>query len=160
MKTAEHSGITLGDRTRDSFTQQTFEHIALANGCQLVDDAGDITLNSPNCVQTFQVVGDLAKKYGPAGNQDVDSTRAAYFAGKAAMTVWSSYILDELAGLRNDALPTCKECRSDKQFLAKNTGIVSALSGPMGRARHSMARSPRSLSPTAPRLRRRTSCST
>ena len=25
----------------DAFTQQTFEHVALANGCQLVDDAGD-----------------------------------------------------------------------------------------------------------------------
>ncbi|HVD20254.1 MAG TPA: bicyclomycin resistance protein, partial [Propionibacteriaceae bacterium] len=116
----------------DSFTQQTFEHLALANGCQLVDAAGAITLTSPNCVQAFQTVGDLAKKYGPAGNQDVDSTRAAYFAGKAAMTIWSSFILDEMAGLRKDALPTCKECRSDKEFLAKNTGIVSALSGPMG----------------------------
>ena len=132
MKTADHSGITLATAPGDSFTQQTFEHLALANGCQLVDGAGAITLTSPNCVQTFQTVGDLAKKYGPAGNQDVDSTRAAYFAGKAAMTIWSSFILDEMAGLRKDALPTCKECRSDKEFLAKNTGIVSALSGPMG----------------------------
>ena len=132
MKTADHAGITLATAPADSFTQQTFEHLALANGCQLVDDAGNITLTSPNCVQTFQTVSDLAKKYGPAGNQDVDSTRAAYFAGKAAMTVWSSFILDEMAGLRKDALPTCKECRSDKQYLAKNTGIVSALKGPMG----------------------------
>jgi multiple sugar transport system substrate-binding protein len=132
MKTADHAGITLATAPADSFTQQTFEHLALANGCQLVDDAGNITLTSPNCVQTFQTVSDLAKKYGPAGNQDVDSTRAAYFAGKAAMTVWSSFILDEMAGLRKDALPTCKECRSDKQYLAKNTVIVSALKGPMG----------------------------
>jgi multiple sugar transport system substrate-binding protein len=132
MKTSDHAGITLATAPGDSFTQQTFEHLALANGCQLVDDAGNITLTSPNCVQAFQTVGDLAKKYGPAGNQDVDSTRAAYFAGKAAMTIWSSFILDEMAGLRNDALPTCKECRSDKQYLAKNTGIVSALSGPIG----------------------------
>jgi multiple sugar transport system substrate-binding protein len=132
MKTSEHTGITLSTAPGDSFTQQTFEHLAMANGCQLVDNTGKITLNSPNCVQAFQVIGDLAKKYGPAGNQDVDSTRALYFAGKTAMTVWSSFILDELAGLRNDALPTCKECRSDKQYLAKNTGIVSALSGPSG----------------------------
>jgi multiple sugar transport system substrate-binding protein len=132
LKTSEMSGITLSTAPGDSFTQQTFEHLALANNCQLVDDAGNITLTSPNCVEAFQTVGDLAKKYGPAGNQDVDSTRAAYFAGKAAMTVWSSYILDELAGLRNDALPTCPECRADKKFLADNTGIVAALSGPNG----------------------------
>ena len=132
LKTADVSGITLATAPGDSFTQQTFEHLALANGCQLVDDAGNITLTSPNCVEAFQTVGDLAKKYGPAGNQDVDSTRATYFAGKAAMTVWSSYILDELAGLRNDALPTCPQCRADKRFLANNTGIVAALSGPNG----------------------------
>jgi len=132
LKTGAHAGTPLATAPGDSFTQQTLEHLALANGCQLVDAAGAITLTSPNCVQAFQTVGDLAKKYGPAGNQDVDSTRAAYFAGKAAMTIWSSFILDEMAGLRKDALPTCKECRSDKEFLAKNTGIVSALSGPMG----------------------------
>jgi hypothetical protein len=48
------------------------------------------------------------------------------------MTVWSSYILDELAGLRDDALPTCPQCRDNKRFLADNTGFVSALSGPDG----------------------------
>ena len=41
------------------------------------------------------------------GNQDADTTRATYFAGDAAMMIWSSFLLDELAGLRNDALPTC-----------------------------------------------------
>ena len=39
----------------------------------------------------------------------MDTTRATYFAGKAAMLIWSSYLLDELAGLRDDALPTCDE---------------------------------------------------
>jgi multiple sugar transport system substrate-binding protein len=52
MKTGDHSGITLATAPGDSFTQQTFEHLALANGCQLVDAAGAITLTSPNCVQT------------------------------------------------------------------------------------------------------------
>ena len=47
------------------------------------------------------------------GAQDADTTRAAYFAGEAAMIVWSSFILDELAGLRDDALPTCPECADD-----------------------------------------------
>ena len=66
------------------------------------------------------------------GAQDVDTTRATYFAGKAAMVVWSSFLLDELAGLRNDALPTCPECKADPAFLAKNSGIVTAITGPNG----------------------------
>ena len=28
------------------------------------------------------------------------------------MIIWSSFILDEMAGLRKDALPTCPECKS------------------------------------------------
>ena len=59
------------------------------------------------------------------GAQDVDTTRATYFAGKAAMVVWSSFLLDEMAGLRNDALPTCPQCKADPAFLAKNSGIVT-----------------------------------
>jgi multiple sugar transport system substrate-binding protein len=132
LKSKEMAGLTIATAPGDSFTQQTFEHLALGNGCQLVGDDGAITLTSPNCVESFSSVASLAKQYGPPGNQDVDSTRASYFAGKAAMTVWSSFLLDEMAGLRKDALPTCAECRKDSSFLAKNTGIVSSLQGPSG----------------------------
>ena len=48
------------------------------------------------------------------------------------MTVWSTFILDEMAGLREDAKPSCPECADDPTFLAKNTGIVTALQGPEG----------------------------
>ena len=61
------------------------------------------------------------------GAQDVDTTRATYFAGKAAMVIWSSFILDELAGLRDDAAPSCPQCAADPRFLVDNTGIVTAL---------------------------------
>ena len=55
----------------------------------------------------------LQQDYSVTGAQDVDTTRASYFAGQAAMIIWSSFILDEMAGLRNDALPTCPECKDD-----------------------------------------------
>jgi multiple sugar transport system substrate-binding protein len=67
----------------------------------------------------------LIKKTSVPGNQDADTTRATYFAGNAAMVVWSSFLLDELAGLRKDALPTCPQCKKDPQWLAKNTGILT-----------------------------------
>ena len=81
---------------------------------------------------TFKFYDDLIKNGSAKGGQDADTTRASYFAGKSAMIVWSSFLLDELAGLRNDALPTCPECRSDKSFLSKNSGIVTAITGPDG----------------------------
>jgi multiple sugar transport system substrate-binding protein len=126
------AGIVAATKSGDAFTEQTFEYFALANGCQLTDDQGAIQLTSPQCVGTFSFYNDLIKNGSTKGGQDVDTTRAAYFAGKAAMIVWSSFLLDELAGLRNDALPTCPECRSDKRFLSKNSGVVTAISGSGG----------------------------
>ena len=116
----------------DTFTQQTFEHIALANGCELVDDGGGVVLDSSQCVGAFDFYGNLVTNYSVPGAQDVDTVRAAYFAGKTAMIVWSTFILDEMAALRNDALPSCPECRDDPAFLAKNSGFVTALQGPDG----------------------------
>jgi multiple sugar transport system substrate-binding protein len=124
------AGIVAATKAADSFTEQTFEYLALANGCQLVNDQGAIELTSPQCVAAFKFYNDLIKNGSTKGGQDVDTTRAAYFAGKAGMIIWSSFLLDELAGLRKDALPTCPQCRSDKEFLAKNSGIVTAISGP------------------------------
>ena len=126
------AGIVAATKAGESFTEQTFEYFALANGCQLTDDQGGITLASPQCVGTFKFFNDLITQGSTKGGQDVDTTRAAYFAGKAAMIVWSSFLLDELAGLRNDALPTCSECRSDKRFLSDNSGVVTSISGTGG----------------------------
>lgn len=115
-----------------AFTEQTFEHLAMANGCQLVDDAGEVTFDSPECVEALDFYGELIQSYSVPGAQDVDTVRANYFAGEAAMAIWSTFLLDELAGLRNDAMPSCAECTEDPTFLASNTGVVPAILGPSG----------------------------
>jgi len=114
----------------DAFTEQTFEQVALGNDCQLVNSDGDIELDSDQCVGSLEFYGDLTSNYSVPGAQDVDTTRATYFAGGAAMFIWSSFVLDEMAGLRNDAMPTCPECAADPSFLAKNTGVVTSIAGP------------------------------
>jgi multiple sugar transport system substrate-binding protein len=134
LNSSSVAGIVAATTPGDSFTQQTFEYLALPNNCQLVDDTGKVTLDSPQCVQSFQLYDDLMTKYSVSGNQDVDSTRATYLAGKAAMVIWSSFILDELAGLQNDTLPTCSQCKNDPTFLAKNTGVVGPLTGDSGKS--------------------------
>jgi|1186.fasta_scaffold16478_2 multiple sugar transport system substrate-binding protein len=116
----------------DAFTEQTFEEVGLGNNCQLVNDDGDVTFDSDECVEALDFYGQLQQNYSVTGAQDVDTTRAAYFAGQGAMLIWSSFILDEMAGLRNDALPTCPECKADPAFLAENSGVVTSLQGPSG----------------------------
>ncbi len=125
-------GITASNDGGAVFTQQTFEHFALANDCQLVDDSGTATLDSDNCVEAIDFYTSLLDSYAPPGLNDVVSTRATYFAGQAAMIVWSPFILDEMAGLRDAALPVCDECADDIAYLAKNSGLVPSFSGPSG----------------------------
>ena len=134
LKKGKTAGIVAATAPSDSFTQQTFEWVALANGCQLVDDSGNVTLNSPQCQEAFNFYGPMMKSSSVPGNQDADTTRATYFAGNAAMVIWSSFLLDELAGLRKDALPTCDKCKSDPEWMAKNSGVVTTLQGPSGSA--------------------------
>jgi multiple sugar transport system substrate-binding protein len=132
LDSPDMAGFTGANVANDAFTQQTFEQFALGNGCQLVNDDGDVTLDSDECVTAFDFYNDLMTNYSVSGAQDVDTTRAAYFAGQAAMIVWSSFILDEMAGLRADAMPSCPECTDDPAFLAKNSGVVTAIAGPDG----------------------------
>ncbi len=122
------AGIALANVPGDTFTAESFEHLALAADCQLVDDAGTVTLDSAPCRSAFAVYAELAGRYSPGGVLDADRTRDAYFAGRAAMILWSPFLLDAMAGLRDDARPTCPECREDPAFLARNSGLVGALS--------------------------------
>ncbi len=132
LNTGDQAGIVLATGNDLVFVQQTFEHFAVANGCELVDDAGAVVIDSPACVETFQFYADLVNMGSVTGAQDADTTRAAYFAGDAALIGWSSFLLDELAGLRDDALPTCPECEGESPFLGENSGIVTAIQGPSG----------------------------
>jgi multiple sugar transport system substrate-binding protein len=126
------AGIALATAPGDAFTHETFEHIGLAEGCQLVDAAADVTFDSPECVEALRLYAELAQEYSPGGVQDVDSTRAAYFAGRAAMLFWSPFLLDGLAGLSDENRPTCEECRQDPAYLARNSGLVGPLAGSTG----------------------------
>jgi multiple sugar transport system substrate-binding protein len=127
-------GITAATDASEVFMQQTFEHFALANGVQLTDDEGNVTLNTPEMIEALDFYGNLMANYGPPGACGVVCTRATYFTGQAAMIVWSPFILDEMAGLRDAALPNCPECEENIAFLAENSAISPAFVGPSGDA--------------------------
>lgn len=112
------------------YTWQTFEHLALANGATFVDDMGSITFDSPEMVGAMSFYNDLMSNYGPGETGWFwDQTRANYLAGRCAMTIWSPFILDEMAGLRDSAYPSCAECEENPAFIAENTDFVGAFTG-------------------------------
>jgi len=133
LKDAGYIGIMAGTDPGQVFTQQCFEHFALANGVQLTDDAGNVTLDTPEMVEALRFYTELMRDYGPGDTATYWlQARATYFAGQAGMVVWSPFILDEMAGLRDSVLPNCPECKDDPAYLAKNSGVVPAFVGPSG----------------------------
>jgi multiple sugar transport system substrate-binding protein len=118
-----------------TYTQQVFEHIALSNGVQLTDASGAVRLNTPAMLQTLQFYKDL-NRYTPPGNLYWLHTRMDYLTGRAAMIIWSPFILDELAGLRQDQPVLPDMAKGEKGYLARNTGLVTIIQGPGGAAQY------------------------
>jgi len=118
-----------------TYTQQVFEHFALSNGVRLTGPSGSIILNTPEMVQTLEFYKALVR-FTPQGNLYWLNTRLDYLSGRAAMIIWSPFILDELSGLRKDQPVVPDIVRGESGFLAKNTGFVAIINGPKGTAQY------------------------
>jgi multiple sugar transport system substrate-binding protein len=109
-------------------TQQVFELLATANGCELVDSQGQVTLLHPACLEALDYYRQLVNAYSPVGVQTDISALNAYLAGRTGIIVASPAVLPVLAGLDPLYVPSCPEC-ADRDYLARNSGMVSALVG-------------------------------
>jgi len=118
-----------------TYTQQVFEHIALSNGVRLTDESGKVNLNTPAMIQTLEFYESLCR-FTPPGNLYWLHTRMDYLSGRAAMIVWSPFILDELSGLRRDQPVVPDIAKGAPGFLAQNTGFVTIIHGPKGSAQY------------------------
>ncbi len=110
-------------------TQQIFEQMALASGCQLVDEAGELQLLEPACAEALTFYYTIINQNSPIGVQTDTSTRNAYLAGRTGLIMGPPSILPQLAGLDPAAPPTCSECTTTPDFLAQNSGFVTNISG-------------------------------
>lgn len=110
-------------------TQQIFEQMALATGCQLVDEAGELQLLEPACAEALNFYYTIINQNSPIGVQTDTSTRNAYLAGRTGLIMGPPSLLPQIAGLDPDAPPTCSECAATPDFLAQNSGFVTALDG-------------------------------
>jgi len=119
--------VAATDPSQD-YMMQVMEHLALGNGVQLVDDAGNITLDTPAMIEFLEFYQELVEM-SPPGNLYWLQSRELYQAGQAAMIVWSPFILDELAGLRDD-VPVPADEPYESGWLARNTGFVTSIAGP------------------------------
>ena len=121
-------GFVAATKVDENFMSQVLEHVFLANGVSPVNKNGFSKLNEKATSEVLNFYKKIAKA-SPAGELYWKQSRAIYFAGKAAMIIWSPFILDELAGLRNSAPPTINDDPTSKE-LAQKTGIVTTFGGP------------------------------
>jgi multiple sugar transport system substrate-binding protein len=119
-------GIEVGTDPTQVYMQQVFEQFALSNGARLINaGTGKVDLNTPAFIETLKFYKRLAG-FTPPGDIYWRQTREDYHGGRAAMIIWSPFILDELAGLRDSAPVTATGLSKP---LHEVTGIVTAFRG-------------------------------
>ncbi|GAA6181222.1 extracellular solute-binding protein [Shimia sp. NS0008-38b] len=124
----EMYGFVAATKVDENFMSQVLEHVFLANGVSPVGADGFKPLDEAATTEVLNFYKAIAKA-SPPGELYWKQSRELYFAGKAAMIIWSPFILDELAGLRDSAPPTITDDPTSNK-LAGMTGIVTNFSGP------------------------------
>jgi len=124
----EMFGFVAATKVDENFMSQVLEHVFLSNGVSPVDSSGFAPLDVATTTEVLDFYKAIAKA-SPPGELYWQQSRELYFAGKAAMIIWSPFILDELAGLRDSAPPTITDDPTSPE-LASKTGIVTNFSGP------------------------------
>ncbi|KAA2315499.1 extracellular solute-binding protein [Pseudooceanicola sediminis] len=124
----EMYGFVAATKVDDNFMSQVLEHVFLANGVSPVGPDGFQPLDERKTVEVLNFYKTIADA-SPPGDLFWKQSREVYFAGDAAMIIWSPFILDELAGLRDSAPPTLTDDPTSAE-LASKTGIVTNFAGP------------------------------
>ena len=120
-------GFVAATKTDENFMSQVLEHVLLANGVNIVKK-GAIRKQGKklkNALEFYKVIA----KASPPGELYWKQSRELYFAGKTPMIIWSPFIMDELAGLRDSAPPTINSDPTSPE-LASKTGFITNFSGP------------------------------
>ncbi|MFQ6546762.1 ABC transporter substrate-binding protein [Aestuariibius sp. 2305UL40-4] len=124
----EMFGFVAATKVDENFMSQVLEHVFLANGATPVGADGFTGFETGPTVEVLEFYKAIAEA-SPPGELYWDQSRTLYFAGDAAMIIWSPFILDELAGLRDSAPPTINDDPTSPE-LASRTGIVTNFAGP------------------------------
>lgn len=124
----EMYGFVAATKVDENFMSQVLEHVFLANGVSPVNYDGAAALDLAATTEVLEFYKAIAEA-SPPGELYWKQSRELFFAGQAAMIIWSPFILDELAGLRDSAPPTINDDPTSPE-LASKTGIVTNFSGP------------------------------
>jgi len=123
------SGFVIPTESNLVTTHQAFEHLATANGCQLINEAGEVLFLDPACQEAINFYYNIVHQFSPIGVQTDTSARNAYLEGRTGMIMASPRILPMLAGLVPGQRPSCPECAANPEHLVENSGIITRIQG-------------------------------
>ncbi|OGO39724.1 MAG: hypothetical protein A2Z04_08380 [Chloroflexi bacterium RBG_16_57_9] len=117
-------GITLGTDPGQNYGHQVFEQFAMSNAAFPFDKEGKVTMNTPQMIEALDFYTSLQKCAAPGPNY-WKQAREFYITGQSPMLFYSTYVMDDLAGLQKGVEPTVKE-------LSNNTGFAPEMIGKSG----------------------------
>ncbi len=123
-------GLTLATDPGQNYPHQVFEQVAISNNAWPFDEAGNVSMNTPEMIEALAWYAELQRCAMP-GPQYWRGARESYELGQSGMMFYSTYIMDDLVeGSGTDAGVNIQVIEG----LAANSGFAPMMEGPNGAA--------------------------
>jgi multiple sugar transport system substrate-binding protein len=123
--------LTLGTDPGQNYPHQVFEQVAMSNDAWPFDEAGNVTMNTPEMIAALDFYAGLQRCALP-GPQFWRGAREAYELDQSGMLFYSTYIMDDLVD--GSGLADGGQVVIAVEDLPGKTGFASMMEGPNGAA--------------------------
>ena len=123
--------LTLGTDPGQNYPHQVFEQVAMSNNAWPFDEAGNVTMDTPEMIEALRFYTELQRCAMP-GPQYWRGARESYELDQSGMLFYSTYIMDDL--VEGSGMEGGGQVEIAVEDLALKTGFASQMEGPNGSA--------------------------
>jgi len=123
--------LTLGTDPSQNYPHQIFEQVAMSNDAWPFDDAGNVTMDTPEMIEALEFYTGL-QRCAMEGPQYWRGAREAYELDQSGMLFYSTYIMDDLVD--GSGMEEGGNVEIPVEDLPGKTGFASQMVGPNGSA--------------------------
>ncbi len=123
--------LTIGSDPGQNYGHQVFEQVAMSNNAWPFDEAGNVTMDTPEMIAALEFYTSLQDCAVP-GPQYWRGARESYELDQSGMLFYSTYIMDDL--VEGSGLESGETLQIAVDDLALNTGFAPEMVGPNGAA--------------------------
>jgi len=123
--------LTLGTDPGQNYGHQIFEQVAMSNDAWPFDEAGNVTMDTPEMIAALEFYTSLQECALP-GPQYWRGARESFELDQSGMLFYSTYIMDDL--VEGSGMESGDKVQIAVDDLALNTGFAPEMAGPNGSA--------------------------